>query len=62
MNKLPIDDKDGLVITVSVMRKGTGHDVSHYLMDGYLSNERQLTNILTKASKILWESHDISKV
>lgn len=59
---LPIDNEDGLKITLSVMRGGTGFDISHYLEDKHIQNEKQLKNIVIKASVMLWESNDIKNV
>lgn len=62
MNKIPIDNKDGLIIKLSVMRKGTGHEIEHFMEEKHLSNEGELVNIVAKASKLLWDSHDLSKI
>ena len=61
-NKLPLDDKDGLIITVSVMRRGTGHEINHYMEEKHLQSEGELVNIITKAVKLLWESKDMTTI
>ena len=60
--KLPIDNKEGLIVTLSVMRNGTGHDVSHFMEDKYIQSEGELVGLAKKAAEILWETHDIKKI
>ena len=62
MTTLPIDNKDGLVVTVSILRNGTGKDISHYLEDEHLQSEGQLKNILDKASDMLCEDGEYKKI
>lgn len=60
--KLPIDNEDGLIIKLSVMRKGKGHEIEHFMEEKHLQNEGELQNVAKKAVSLLWESYDLTKV
>lgn len=62
MIKLPIDNKDGLIITISVTRKGEGKDVQHFMGDSHIESLNQLKNIVSRGVELLWESHDIKSI
>ena len=59
---MPIDDKEGLVITLSVMRNGTGKDIQYFMEGQHLQSEGELVGIAKKAASLLWETHDIKKI
>lgn len=62
MNNLPIDNEDGLIVTVSVMRKGTGEEIKHFMEDKHLQSVGELKNIVIKAAEMLNESRDVTKI
>lgn len=53
MSKLPIDDKDGLIVTLSVMRKGTGELAEHFMEDKHIQTEGELKNIAIQGGRII---------
>ena len=60
--KLPIDNVNGLIVTLSVKRKDTGYEMSHYMEDKSIKSEGQFINIAKEAARLLWESKDIKKI
>ena len=60
-NKIPMDNVNGLVITLRVSKKGTGHDISHF-MEKNIESEGELINIATRAAKLLWECRDVKSI
>ena len=60
--KLPIDDKDGLVVTLSVMRGGKGEEIQHFMEDKHITSEDELINIAIKAAELLWETKKINEI
>lgn len=62
MSKIPLDDKDGLIITLSITRKGTGHDASCFLENKHIKNLGELKNVALQASELLWDTYDIKNV
>lgn len=55
MTKIPIDNKDGTIVTLSLERAGVEHEMSYYAGDKEIQNEGELKSISLKAAKLLWE-------
>ena len=60
--KLPLDDKNGLVVTVSVKRAGTEYNISKYLEDKSIKSIGELIGITSEAVKLLWDSKDVKSL
>jgi len=62
MNKLQEDNEEGLFVTVSVLRNGTGRDSRHFLGDYHLQNVGELKDIVTNAVDWMAERCDITSI